>query len=121
MRRPSHRSSRAARHRVHPGQQFVQVERLDQVVVGTGLQAADAVADLVARGQHDHRPGQPARPPVAQQVQAVAVGQLQVQQRQCPGRGGTRLGDAARPLHPVAGGHQMVDHRLAEVVVVFEQ
>ena len=35
-----------------PRGQLVDRERLDQVVVGAGLQAGDAVVDLVARGQH---------------------------------------------------------------------
>ena len=41
--------------RLQPRQQFQERERLDQVVVGAVVQAADAVLDAVARGQHDDR------------------------------------------------------------------
>ena len=42
----------AAQQRLEPRGQLGDRERLDQVVVGAGLQAGDAVLDLVARGQH---------------------------------------------------------------------
>ena len=40
---------------LHPGQQLGLVERLDQVVVGAGAQAADLLLDLLLGGQHDDR------------------------------------------------------------------
>ena len=35
-------------------QQFGWVVRLHEVIVGTGIEAADAVGDLIARGQYHH-------------------------------------------------------------------
>ena len=45
----------APRQRVQPRHQLQERERLDQIVVGAVLQAADPVLDAVACGQHDHR------------------------------------------------------------------
>ena len=39
----------------HPGQQLGLVERLDEVVVRAGAQAADLLLDLLLGGQHDDR------------------------------------------------------------------
>jgi hypothetical protein len=38
-----------------PGEQLGEGERLGQVVVGPGVEAVDAIADRVARGEHDDR------------------------------------------------------------------
>ena len=45
----------AAQQRAHPGQQRLDVERLGDVVVGAGVQAAHRVLVLGPRGHHDHR------------------------------------------------------------------
>ena len=37
------------------GQQFVAAEGFDQVVIGTGVESANAVFDLAFRGQHENR------------------------------------------------------------------
>lgn len=37
------------------GEELLEAERLDEVVVGADLQALDPVLDLVARGQHQDR------------------------------------------------------------------
>lgn len=42
----------AAQQRPDPGEQLVQLERLDQVVVRARVEPGDAVADRVARGEH---------------------------------------------------------------------
>src|SRR5690606_6469392 len=52
------------------GQQLVALERLDQVIVGPGIQAADPVAQPVARGDDQHRGGVVALAQGAQHVQA---------------------------------------------------
>ena len=41
--------------RPQPREQLAEVERLDEVVVGAGVEAADAVATSVARGEHEDR------------------------------------------------------------------
>jgi hypothetical protein len=45
----------AAHERAQPGQQLAEVERLDQVVVGAGVQPLDAVLDRIAGGEHEDR------------------------------------------------------------------
>lgn len=75
----------AARHGAQARQQFVQFERLDDVVVGAAVQAADAVAELVARGHQQHRGGVVALAQRAQQRQAGLAGQADVQQDQLVG------------------------------------
>jgi len=62
---------RAAQHGMHPGQQFLDAERLDDVVVGAGAQAADALGRGVARGQEDHRHLRARRAQVVQHAQPV--------------------------------------------------
>jgi hypothetical protein len=38
-----------------PGQELIELERLDQVVIRTGIEALDPIAQSVASGQHQHR------------------------------------------------------------------
>src|ERR1700709_1487148 len=37
------------------GEQFIGIDRLDEIVVGAGAQAIHAVAHLAARGEHEDR------------------------------------------------------------------
>jgi hypothetical protein len=46
---------RATQHRPDPGDKLHRVERLEDIVVGTGRQADDLVDGLSLRGQHDDR------------------------------------------------------------------
>ena len=48
-------AGRAAQERAQPREQLLERERLDQVVVGAGVEPGDAVVDLVAGGQHQDR------------------------------------------------------------------
>ena len=45
----------APQQRAYAREQLAQCERLDEVVVGAGVEAGDAVVDLLARGEHQHR------------------------------------------------------------------
>src|SRR2546421_2079068 len=51
-----------AQQRPQPGQQLRERERLDQVVVGAGVQAADPVTDRIPGGEHQDRYPAAARP-----------------------------------------------------------
>ena len=64
-----------------PGQQFARKERLGHVVVGPDLQALGAFVGGVARRHDDDAQARPAAN-VAQQLQAVAVGQIEIEQDQ---------------------------------------
>jgi len=55
-----------------PGQQFVQAERLGQVVVGAGVQRGDLGAVGVAHGEDDRRDGRPLAQPL-QHIETVHV------------------------------------------------
>ena len=62
-----------------PGEQLLGVERLRHVVVGAGVERAHLLRLVVARGQHDH--GDLAeRPQPAQHVEAVEVGEAEVEE-----------------------------------------
>ncbi len=60
-------------------QQFLEAERLGQIVVGAEVEALDAVLDRVARAEDHHRFVEAGLAPFAQQVEPVAVGQAQVE------------------------------------------
>jgi len=64
----------------HARQQFLGAERLGDVVVGAGIQAADDVALGIGTGQHDD--GHPAAllAQLGAEVAAVAIGQADIQQ-----------------------------------------
>ena len=51
--------------------ELLEGERLDEVVVGAGLEACDAVGDLVARGQHQDRELAPVGPQPAGELEPV--------------------------------------------------
>ena len=61
------------------GTQFGQVDRLDHIVVGATVQAADAVTDRVPRGQHQHRRRNAGGANLGQHVQTVQYRQAQIE------------------------------------------
>src|SRR5438132_5367620 len=69
----------AADERPHPRPQFRQLERLRQVVIGTDLEAAQAILQSAARGQHQDRGRVPAPPERFAHLPAVHARQHQVQ------------------------------------------
>ena len=52
---PWPRAGGAPQQRAQPREQLLERERLDQVVVGAGVEPADAVGHRVARGEDEHR------------------------------------------------------------------
>ena len=90
---------RAAQHRMDARDELARRERLRHVVVRAQLEARDAVDLLVARGEHHDR--QPrAGADRAAHVEAVGVGQLQIEDREpdvVPLELGEPLGAARRP------------------------
>ncbi|MCY1465698.1 hypothetical protein D9M71_838850 [compost metagenome] len=59
--------------------EFAQVERLEQVIVGPGLQAVDPVGDRIAGGEDQHRQLQAVVPQLLQELESVFVRQPEVQ------------------------------------------
>ena len=102
--------------------EFGEIERFDQIVIGTGVQPGDAVFSGIARGEDQHRQGGQALAQAAQHGQAVdqrqaevehhAVETLQGQQLQGLGAVG-RGGDAVSRLRELGA------ERIAQQFVVF--
>ena len=94
---------RAAQHRVHARQQFLDAERLDDVVVGAGPQAADAVVGGVAGGQEDHRHLRAGRAQALQHAEAVEAGHHHVEHDEV----GLVLGHRGEGGRAAVGGHRL--------------
>ena len=94
---------RAAKDRVHASQQFLDAERLDDVVVGAGAQTADAVGRRIARGQEDHRHLRAGRAQVVQHAEAVEAGHHHVEHDQVR----VVLGDRHQGRRAVVGGDRL--------------
>ena len=98
----------AAQVRPDPRQELNEPERLEQVVIGPGVQCDDHVGFPVAGREHDdHGLGQ-AQAQQPAQPDPVAVGQAQVQQHQVRLRGQVvegrpRLGDGCLPVGLMSG------------------
>ena len=69
----------AANQGAKAGEQFFQLERLGQVVVGAEVEAANLVVDGAEGGQHQHMGLEAVAPPVLQESEAVNLGQHQVE------------------------------------------
>ena len=74
----------------HTRQQLGEGERLDQIVVGAGVEAPDAIVHAVARRQHQHRRCRPLLRTRARTCQAIELGQHQGRARS------RRRGDSLR-------------------------
>ena len=85
----------AAQVRAHAGQQFAHREGLDQVVVGAGVEGLDLVGLVDARRQHEDGDVRPAAQ-FADQIDAVAIGQAEVEHHQV---GAARAGFNQSALH----------------------
>ena len=72
----------AADQRAHARLQLGELERLGEVVVGAEVQARDPVLDRIAHGEDQHRHAGAARAQALQHLEAVHLGQSQVEQHQ---------------------------------------
>lgn len=80
---PARHVAGAAQHGAQPRQQFLDGEGLGQIVVRPGIEAGDAVGDLAAGGEQDHRHAPRtlgAGAQLRQQAETVAIRQLAVEQ-----------------------------------------
>ncbi|MNO92222.1 hypothetical protein D3C76_837900 [compost metagenome] len=106
------------------GLELVEVERLDQIVVGAGIQPGDAVAGGVAGGEHQHWNGGAAGAQALQHAQAVQARQAEVEQQQVEGflaQGVQGAGAVLQPVDGVALLAQAGAHAFAEGDVVFHE
>ena len=114
----------AAEQRLDARQQFADVERLGEVVVGAKLEADDAVHDLAAGAQHQDRRRHAPLPERAAHVVPVAARQHPVENDEVEGARGRRrkTGVAvADRRHAVAFGLEAVRQRQHEARLVFDQ
>ena len=86
--------------RPQPSRQFLERERLDEVVVRAGIQSRYPVAHRVACGQHQDLHIRPHRPDAARDLQAADIGKADIQDDALDA--GSVLGDL-QPRPPVRG------------------
>ena len=113
----------AAQQRAQAREQLLALERLDEVVVGAGIEALDARVDRVARGQHQDRHVAAVLAQQPRDVDAVELGQAEVEDdevgRELARVAERRLAVVARTrlvaLHP-----QRPQQDLGDLVVVLD-
>ncbi len=91
----------AANQRPHARAEFVEIERLDEVIVCAGVEALHAVGHRIARGDDQHRQRVAARTQRAQHVETVALGQAEVEQHEIVGLARRRAERRFAVFHPV--------------------
>ena len=96
----------AAEHGADAGDQLAHREGLGQIVVGAGVEAADAIAFLATRGQHDdrHVAGLGLAADATADLDPRQFGQHPVQQNQI----GQTLLDLQHPLFAIGGDHDAI-------------
>ena len=90
-----------AHQRAETRREFVEVEGLDEVIVGARVESAHAIGNRVARGDHQHRHGEAALAQRGEQFETGFPGQAQVEQHQFVHRVGQREFGRAAVLDPV--------------------
>jgi hypothetical protein len=103
--------------------QFLERERLDEVVIRPGFEPGDAVGDGIARGQDQDRDAVPGRPQRATDLDAVASGHEHVEDDGVEGRAVDcleRLRPVVCELDVVAVRPQRAVERFANRIVVVD-
>ena len=106
------------------GNEFVKVEGFDEVVVSPLVESGHTVLRLVAGRQDQHRWQRPLAAGSAQHIQAVDVGQTQVEHHHAVrrvGQCGQCLTAGLYPVHRHARGAQPCHHPFADGHIVFNQ
>ncbi len=112
----------APQQRADAQHQLDERERLDQVIVGTELKPVDAVVDVIARGQEDHRQVAP-RAQRAHDFPAVDAGQHHIEHDEVVGmlqRHVQAVRAGTREIHGVAAFAQPLLEVIAGLGVVFD-
>ena len=115
--------ARAAQLRFEPRDQFLQRERLHQIVVGAAAQALHTIVQAAPRGQHQHGRRVLAMAQLAQDREAVSVGQTEIENDGRIGRGhqhGARFGRGRKQIDLVASRPQALGEQLGQQRIVFD-
>lgn len=105
-------------------EQFLLRERLDQIVVGAGVEAGDAVVHAVPRREHEDGDGAALRPERAGEVESRAVRQGDVEHDGIVGLDRHLLPrdrEPGRDVHRVRGLPQALGDRVGQPRLVFHQ
>jgi hypothetical protein len=111
-------------HRAHARAEFVEVEGLHQVVVGTTVESEDPVGDRIAGGDHQYRDAMGCPPELGEQFEAGFSGEAEVEQQHLVAGGGqSQFGGPAiaHPVDRVAILAQALLNALADHRVVFDE
>ena len=112
----------APQHRADAGSQLVEVEGLDDVIVGAGVESLDAIVDRVPGREDQHWHLAAGSPQPLQDLQAIQPGQAEIEQHQFEGlcrQGGLRCDAVLDPVDRQALLAQPKAHRLTDHGVVF--
>lgn len=110
----------AAQERPDPRGQLIEVEGLDQIVVGSRVESLHPVGDCVPGRDDEYRQSGMTRPQALQHVQPVPPGQPQVEQEQIELLGAQHLLGGIALVHPIdreaiapqTGTNRLADHRV---------
>src|SRR6185312_15479555 len=105
------------------GEQFIEAEGLGQVIVGAEVETLDAILHRVARAEDEHGLVEAGAAPFREQVQAVAVGQAEVENDHVIVGFGQRIAGlpaGADPAHRVGAFAEPLLEKLAETLLVFD-
>ncbi len=114
----------AAHQRAQAGVELLQGEGFDHVVVGAGIQSDDPIVEGIASGEDQHRQLVPFAAQLAQQAEAVDIGQVEIQNEggklvalECR-QGGQPL---LQPVHRITAVAQGILHAITQHHIIFNQ
>ena len=113
-----------ARERPDARGKFVQIEGLDEVIVGARVQTFHTIGDGIARGEHQHRQGLAAASQGGENIQSAFLRQPEVEQHHIVGlrhHRGLGGGAIAHPVHAVAFALESKAHALRDHRVILDQ
>jgi hypothetical protein len=108
----------------NPRDEFVQIEGLDDIIIGAGVEAFDPVADLITCRDDDDRAPVLSFAKLAQEIEAASIGQMQIKKHKPIVDCAQRSFGVIKPLHPiygVIGALEMRSYGLAEHRFVLNQ
>ena len=117
------RAAAAAQQGSQPRAELLERERLDQVVVGAGVEALDAIRDRVARGEHQHGRAVAGGAQAAADLEPVGLGHEHVEHdrvRRLVGERVERLAAVGGQMDPVAVHPQRAVERVADRGLVID-